>query len=46
MNTDRYRVGGRGKALPLKEALAKADRLHRRTGIIAGVEQVEKGRKK
>ncbi len=42
--TVRYRVGGRGKALPLAEALAKASAIHRRTGVFASVEAASPSR--
>ena len=36
----KYRVGGKGKPMPLKEALAKANQVHLKTGVFAAVEQV------
>lgn len=45
MNQDKYKVGGRGKALPLEDALAKAKRIYLRTGVFAAVERIIPRRK-
>lgn len=45
-NPDSYRVGGKGKSLTLQEALAKASRIHQRTGAIVSVEQVPTRKRK